>query len=150
MRIAILGAGGVGGYYGGILARAGHEVVMLARGTHFDALQARGIEIRTPEGSFTVPAEATDDPHALGQAEYAILAVKNYSLPEVAPVVRTLAGAGAVILPLLNGVEVVDRLLRHGVPRDRVLGGLRGCEFFDICAPNGCPLCVRFHCRSWT
>ena len=124
VRIAILGAGGVGSYFGGVLARTGHDVVMLARGAHLDALRARGIEVRTPEGSFTVPVEATDQPHALGMAEYAIVAVKNYSLPEIAPVVRTVAEAGAVILPLLNGVEVVERLIEHRVPAERVLGGL--------------------------
>src|ERR1051325_7959583 len=102
MRIALLGGGGGGGYYGGVLARAGHDVVMLARGAHLDALRTRGIEVRTPEGSFTVPIEATGDAHALGQAEYAIVAVKNYSLAEIAPIVRTLAVAGSVILPLLN------------------------------------------------
>src|SRR5437016_3283 len=119
LRVAILGAGGVGGYYGGILARAGHEVEMLARGAHLDALRARGLEVHTPEGSFNVPVRATDDPEALGRAEYALLAVKNYSLPEVAPTARRLAEAGAVILPLLNGVDVVERLVGHGVPGDR-------------------------------
>src|SRR3954447_25637404 len=58
MKIAILGAGGVGGYYAGVLARAGHEVVLLARGAHLEALRARGLEVRTPEGSFNVPVRA--------------------------------------------------------------------------------------------
>lgn len=124
MRIAILGAGGVGGYYGGLLARAGHEVVMLARGPHLDALRARGIEVRTPEETYTAPVRATDDPDALGGAEYAILAVKNYALTGVAPVARGLAEAGSIIVPLLNGVEVVERLLGLGVPGEKVLGGL--------------------------
>jgi 2-dehydropantoate 2-reductase len=125
LRVAILGAGGVGGYYGGLLARAGHAVVLLARpGPHLDALRARGIEVRTPEGTFTAAVEATDDPRQLGQVELAILAVKNYSLPEVAPVGRQLAAAGATLLPLLNGVEVADRLLAAGVPAGSLLGGL--------------------------
>ena len=54
MRVAVLGAGGVGAYYGGSLARAGHEVVILARGANLDALRSRGLEVRTPEGAFTV------------------------------------------------------------------------------------------------
>ena len=61
MRIAVLGAGGVGGYYGGILARAGHAVALLARGAHLDALRARGLEVRTPEERFTVAVQASDD-----------------------------------------------------------------------------------------
>jgi 2-dehydropantoate 2-reductase len=124
LRIAILGAGGVGGYYGGVLARAGKGVVLLARGAHLEALRTRGLTVTTPEESFVVPVEATDDPRGLGPVDYAIVAVKNYSLAEIAPVVRALAEAGATILPLLNGVEVVDRLREHGVPEDRILGGL--------------------------
>jgi 2-dehydropantoate 2-reductase len=125
MRIAIIGAGGVGGYYGGLLARAGHEVAMLARrGSHLDALRERGIEVRTPDETFTAAVAATDDPRQLGEVELAILAVKNYSLPEVVPAVRSLAVAGATILPLLNGVEVTDRLAAGGVPPASLLGGL--------------------------
>lgn len=124
MKIAILGAGGVGGYYGGILARAGHDVAILARGAHLEALRTQGLEIRAPEGTFTVPVQATDDPAALGAVDYAILAVKNYSLAEISPAVRTVAEAGAVIVPLLNGVEVSDRLLAAGVPPEKILEGL--------------------------
>jgi 2-dehydropantoate 2-reductase len=125
MRIAIVGAGGVGGYYGGLLARAGHAVAMLARrGSHLDALRARGIEVRTPDETFTAAVAATDDPRRLGEVELAILAVKNYSLPEVVPAVRSLAVAGATVLPLLNGVDVADRLAAGGVPAASLLGGL--------------------------
>lgn len=124
MRIAILGAGGVGGYYGGILARAGHPVAMLARGGHLEALRGRGLEVRMPEGTFTVGIEAAGSSEELGQADLAVVAVKNYSLHEVAPAARLLAEGGAMVLPLLNGVEVADRLVASGVPEDRVLGGL--------------------------
>ena len=124
MRIAILGAGGVGGYYGGLLARAGHPVSLLARGAHLEALRERGLEVRTPEGSFTVSVQAADDPRSLGPTDLAIVAVKSYSLAEIAPAVRVLAEGGADVLPLLNGVEASDRLIRTGVPADRVLGGL--------------------------
>ncbi|HVT59416.1 MAG TPA: ketopantoate reductase family protein [Thermoanaerobaculia bacterium] len=124
MRIAILGAGGVGGYYGGLLARGGHQVAMLARGSSLEALRQRGIEIRSAEETFTAPVAATDDPRQLGAVELAILAVKSYSLPEIMPVVRDLAAGGATILPLLNGVEVTDRLAAAGVPVASLLGGL--------------------------
>ncbi|HEV3072950.1 MAG TPA: 2-dehydropantoate 2-reductase N-terminal domain-containing protein, partial [Thermoanaerobaculia bacterium] len=124
MRIAILGAGGVGGYYGGLLAHAGHPVAMLARGAHLEALRQRGIEVRMPGETFTAAVAATDDPRQLGEIELAILAVKSYSLPEIAPAVRQVAAAGAIVLPLLNGVEVNDRLAAAGVPLDRQLGGL--------------------------
>jgi 2-dehydropantoate 2-reductase len=124
MRIAILGAGGVGSYYGGILGRAGHQVAMLARGAHLDALRERGLEVRTPEGRFTVAVEASDDPRDLTAVELAVVAVKNYSLAEIAPAAKLLAAAGATVLPLLNGVEAADRLVASGVPDGQVLGGL--------------------------
>ncbi len=124
MRIAILGAGGVGGYFGGALARAGNEVGLLARGDHLAALRERGLEVRTPEGSFTVAVQAAGEPGELAGAELAIVAIKGYSLPEIVPAARLLAEAGAVILPLLNGVEAAERLIAGGVPAERVLGGL--------------------------
>jgi 2-dehydropantoate 2-reductase len=124
MNIAVLGAGGVGGYYGGILARAGHRVALLARGAHLEALRERGLEVRTPEGAFTAKVEAAGDPGELRDIELAVVAVKSYSLAEIAPAARLLAEKGAVVLPLLNGVEAADRLIASGVPKGQVLGGL--------------------------
>jgi 2-dehydropantoate 2-reductase len=124
MRIAILGAGGVGGYYGAALARAGQSVVFLARGATLDALRARGIEARTPDGTFTAAVEAADDAARMGAVELAVIAVKSYSLAEVAPAARSLALGGAIVLPLLNGVEAAERLIAGGVPEGQVLGGL--------------------------
>jgi 2-dehydropantoate 2-reductase len=123
MRIAVLGAGGVGGYYGGILARAGHGVAFLARGAHLEALR-KGLEIRTPEETFTVRVGAADDPESLGPADLALVAVKTYSLREIAPAAGILARKGADVVPLLNGVDAADRLIESGVPAERVLGGL--------------------------
>jgi 2-dehydropantoate 2-reductase len=77
MNIAILGAGGVGGYYGGILARAGHRVALLARGAHLEALREHGLEVRTPEGSFTAKVEAVEDPGEMRGIELAVVAVKG-------------------------------------------------------------------------
>jgi 2-dehydropantoate 2-reductase len=126
MKIAILGAGGVGSYYGGQLARAGHEVALLARGAHLAAVRDRGLEVRTPEGSFTVRVAASDDLGELAELapDLAIVAVKTYSLHEIAPAARRLAEGGADVLPLLNGVEAADRLITAGVPGERVLGGV--------------------------
>jgi len=124
MKIAILGAGGVGSYYGGTLARAGHQVTLLARGAHLDALRRHGLEVRTPDETFTATVEATEDPGRLVGIDLAVIAVKSYSLPEIAPAARSLALSGADILPLLNGVEAADRLIAAGAPGDRVLGGL--------------------------
>lgn len=124
MRIAVVGAGGVGGYYGGILARAGNDVGLLARGEHGRALREHGLEIRAPGESFRAAVRVSEDVGQLGPADLAIVATKSYSLAAVVPAVRSLAQAGAIVLPLLNGVEAIDALIAGGVPRKNVLGGL--------------------------
>ena len=91
MRIAILGAGGVGGYYGGLLARSNHSVHLLARGENLSILLERGLEVRTPEESFLVPVGATDDVKQFGPIDWAIVAVKAYSLGEIGPAAKSLA-----------------------------------------------------------
>ena len=124
MKFAILGAGGIGGYYGGLLARKGHQVCVLARATNLAALRDRGLEVRTPEESFTVPVEASDNIKNFSAVDCALVAVKNYSLAEIAPTAAFLAKQGALIVPLLNGVEVVDQLVANGVPQSQLVGGL--------------------------
>lgn len=124
MRFAILGAGGVGGYYGGLLARNGHDVCVLARTSNLLALQERGLEIRTPGDAFTVRVQASDNVKDFGAVDCALVAVKNYSLAEIAPAAAFLAEQGALIVPLLNGVEVVEQLVAHGVPQAQLVGGL--------------------------
>ena len=124
MRVVILGAGGVGGYYGGAIARAGHDVRLLARGAHRDAIRARGLEVREPEGTWNVQLLATDQPGELVPADLAVVAVKSYSLSEIAPVARRLAESGAIVLPLLNGVDAFESLVAGGVAPERMLAGL--------------------------
>jgi 2-dehydropantoate 2-reductase len=123
MRISILGAGGVGGYFGALLARAGHDVILLARGANLAAIRANGITIRDSNGSFSVPIGATDTVADLAGSEFALVTVKSYSLQEIAPVARELALAGTTIVPLLNGVQAVDDLADYGVPREQLIGG---------------------------
>jgi 2-dehydropantoate 2-reductase len=124
MDVAVLGAGGVGGYYGGVLARAGHTVRVWARGTNLEAIRSRGLEVRTPEGTFTVSVKATDSAEELGRVAFALVAVKSYSLPEIAGAARTVALAGATLLPLLNGVDTAEELVALGLPQEALLGGL--------------------------
>jgi 2-dehydropantoate 2-reductase len=124
LRIAVIGAGGVGGYYGGALARRGHEVSLLARGEHLAALRSRGLEVREPDGPFTVAVRASERPEDLLPADLAIVAVKSYSVAEVSPAVRLLGENGAIVLPLLNGVEAFESLAEGGVPKNSMLAGL--------------------------
>jgi 2-dehydropantoate 2-reductase len=124
LRISVLGAGGVGGWYAGELALAGQQVSVLARGAHLDAIRAHGLELRGPDGVRHAPVQATDDVTELGRHDLAIVSVKAYSLADIAPAAARLAADGAAILPLLNGVDAADRLAALGVPLDSLLGGL--------------------------
>ena len=127
LRVVVLGAGGIGGYFGGALAQRGHAVTLLARGEHLAAIRARGLELRTPAGaeaSARVRVPATDDAAALPNADLVLVAVKSYSLHEIAPAAALLAARGATVLPLLNGIDAADRLAEGGVPRTALLGGV--------------------------
>ncbi|MDQ6769863.1 MAG: 2-dehydropantoate 2-reductase [Gemmatimonadota bacterium] len=124
MKVIVLGAGAIGAYYGGQLARTGHDVTLYARGENLAAIRRSGLEIRTPEGITVVQVAATDRADELGAADFAILGVKSYSLGSIGPVVRQIAEKGAGILPFLNGVETTDRLMALGVPRGMLLGGV--------------------------
>jgi 2-dehydropantoate 2-reductase len=124
LKIIVLGAGAIGAYYGGQLARAGHDVTLYARGDNLAAIRRSGLEIRTPEGSTVVKVAATDRADDLAAADFAILGVKSYSLESIGGVVRRVAETGAAILPFLNGVETTDRLLALGLSRGALLGGV--------------------------
>src|SRR3972149_5001461 len=122
MKIAIVGAGGVGGYFGGLLARAGHEVVFIARGQHLNAIRANGLKVRSVHGDFEIPQiTATDSPPEIGVVDLTICTVKTYDIDPIAEFIRPLIGPQTAILPLQNGVESPDRLAQtHG---RAVLGG---------------------------
>lgn len=111
MRIAILGAGGVGGYYGGLLARSGHDVAFVARGAHLTALQEQGLRVESVHGDFKVrPVQATDKPGEIGPVDLVLVAVKNYDLDTAAEAVRPLVSPDTAVLPLLNGLDAAERL----------------------------------------
>jgi 2-dehydropantoate 2-reductase len=123
MRIAIIGAGGVGGYYSAKLAQAGHDVILLARGEHLAAIRQKGMVIKDHDATYSVPVNATDRPEDLRGAEWAMLAVKSYSVAELGPLLVMLAKSGTAIVPALNGVTAAEDLEALGVPRGQILGG---------------------------
>jgi 2-dehydropantoate 2-reductase len=135
MRIAVVGSGGVGSYFGGRLAQAGEDVVFVARGPHLDAIRASGLRVESADGDFLIhPAQATDDPSAIGPVDMVLLAVKGWQVPEAIGTMRPLMGPETFALPLLNGVEVADQLAAEfGV--ERVVGGLCGL-FGSLVAPG--------------
>lgn len=123
MRIAIYGAGAVGGYFGGRLAQAGNAVTFIARGATLDALQTQGLQVESIAGDFTVqPVHAAADPTTVGVVDLVIVAVKAWQVPDVAATLAPLIGANTLILPLQNGVEAPDQLAAV-VGREQVLGG---------------------------
>ena len=124
MRIAVFGAGGVGGFFGGRLAHAGEDVTFIARGEHLRAIKAGGLKVESPSGDFVVfPAKATDDVTEVGEVDLVILGVKAWQVPEAAHAMKPLAGSRTTVLPLQNGVDAVSQLVAELGP-DRVIGGL--------------------------
>jgi 2-dehydropantoate 2-reductase len=126
MRIAMYGTGGVGGYFGAQLARAGEDVVFIARGAHLDAIRSQGLRIESPKGEVSIrPAQATDDPAQAGVVDAIFVCVKTWQVLEAARAMRPMIGPQTVVVPLQNGVEAAAQLSAV-LGAERVLGGLCG------------------------
>ena len=111
MRIAIMGSGGTGGYFGGLLARAGEEVTFIARGAHLEALRMRGLKVKSRlAGEFTLPVRATDTPNEVGPVDLILLCVKTYDTDSAAESIRPLIGAETMLLSLQNGVDNAEHI----------------------------------------
>jgi 2-dehydropantoate 2-reductase len=111
MRVAIVGSGAVGGYYGAKLARAGHDVTFVARGAHLAAIRERGLQIRSPTlGDFVVRGQAVELTEGTGPADLVIFAVKAYDSASAMPALPPLLGPSTTILTLQNGVDSVAEL----------------------------------------
>ena len=141
MKICIYGAGAVGGLIAGRLAQAGHEVSVVARGTHLTAIRGKGLRILSEKKEFSVNIKAESEPSKLGPQDYVIVAVKGQSLPEVAAAIAPLLGPATSIVTAMNGVPwwFFDRLafgdgklrletldpggkLSQAMPTDRLVG----------------------------
>lgn len=124
MRFAVIGAGGVGGYFGGRLAQAGEGVAFVARGPHLAALRTDGLHVESIAGDFALAAvEATDDPSSIGPVDAVLVCVKAWQVRGAAESLPPLLGAETVVVPFQNGVEAADDLAGVVGP-ERVLGGL--------------------------
>ncbi|MBB3142658.1 2-dehydropantoate 2-reductase [Halomonas organivorans] len=111
MRLAIMGSGGVGGYFGARLAEAGEDVTFIARGEHLAAMRRSGLQVSSPEGDLVLKGvSATDDPAETGVVDAVIVAVKAWQVPTAAETIRPLVGPDTLVLPLENGVEAADQL----------------------------------------
>ena len=112
MRIAVMGAGSIGGYFGGMLARFGHDVTLIARGKHLETIRKDGLKILNDDGHFLVKCDATDDPTSIGVVDLVLLTVKTYQNDMAIPPLRSLIDSSTSILCLQNGMDSYQSITR--------------------------------------
>jgi 2-dehydropantoate 2-reductase len=135
MKFLVFGTGGVGGYFGGRLAQAGEDVTFIARGNHLRAILDSGLRVDSIGGDFLIrPARATDSVRALQCPDVILLAVKSFQLDDAIDRILPLVEEDTVILPLLNGIDHIDTLVRE-FGQEHVLGGMCRISAF-IAAPG--------------
>ncbi len=123
MKIMIMGTGGVGAYYGGLLAQQGNDVTFIARGAHLEAIRANGLQVKSIFGDFTInPAKATDKPADVGPVDLILFCTKTYSTDEAAQAILPVVGRQTAVLSLQNGVDAAERIGKV-VGADHVIGG---------------------------
>jgi 2-dehydropantoate 2-reductase len=124
MKIAVMGAGAMGGYIGGRLAQAGLDVTFIARGEHLAAIRAKGLQVDGPDGTFTIErASATDDPAEIGPVGLVLFCVKSYDVLVAAKMAQPMVGPETVVIPIQNGIGHIEILCQE-LDEGRVLGGL--------------------------
>ncbi|MDQ6930238.1 MAG: 2-dehydropantoate 2-reductase [Candidatus Eremiobacteraeota bacterium] len=134
MRIAVLGAGAIGGFVAAMLARKGEDIALVARGAHLRAIMQKGLSVRSEAGEFTVQVPASDDLRTLGVFDVVLIALKAHQLGDALPQLAPAISSGATIVPMLNGVpfwyfadrtvESVDPggAIRAAIPREQIVG----------------------------
>lgn len=124
MRIAIMGSGGIGGYFGAKLAQGGAEVSFIARGAHLAAMRADGLRVESAGGVIELPAvRATDDPVTIGPVDLVLLGVKLWDTEAALRAIEPLTHSGAAVVSFQNGVQKDDQL-RAALGADVVIGGV--------------------------
>ena len=124
MRVAVIGAGGMGGVFGAALAQAGNDVTFVARGAHLNAIQRNGLLVEGDRGTTHVnPAQATDDPASIGPVDLVLFGVKLWDLETAAEQIRPIMGPGTIVIPLQNGIDAPERLAAILGP-NAVMGGV--------------------------
>ncbi|MGZ5911855.1 MAG: 2-dehydropantoate 2-reductase [Reyranella sp.] len=111
MRIAVVGAGGVGGGYGAALAKAGADVTFIARGAHLAAMKSKGLRVESARGdTHLMPTQATDDPQTVGPVDYVLFCVKLWDVESAGEAIKPMVAADTAVIPLQNGVDASERL----------------------------------------
>ncbi len=122
MKIGVVGTGGVGGYFGGLLARSGSDIHFIARGKHLRALQDEGLEVVSNQGNFRVRIHATAEADEIGPVDLLLFCVKSHDTDEAAQLAEPMVVEETVVLSLQNGIDNVEKLSVH-FGRERVMGG---------------------------
>jgi len=123
MKIVVMATGGVGGYYGGLLAQAGQDVTFIARGAHLQAIREKGLHIKSVHGDFQImPAKATDNPSEVGPVDVILFVTKTHQTDEAAKLIKPMVGRDTVIISLQNGIDAADRI-GAATGREHMLGG---------------------------
>lgn len=124
MRIAVVGAGGVGAGYGAALAKAGADVTFIARGAHLEAMKSKGLKLESPRGDIHLaPTQATDDPKTVGPVDIVLFCVKLWDVESAGAAIKPMVGRDTAIIPLQNGVDAADRLVPI-LGKRAVMGGV--------------------------
>jgi 2-dehydropantoate 2-reductase len=124
MRVAVVGAGGVGGAFGAALAKAGADVTFIARGAHLAAMKRDGLKVQSPRGdTHLVPTQATDNPAEIGQVDIVLFCVKLWDVESAGEAIKPLVGSDTAVIPLQNGIDAAQRLLPILGPT-AVMGGV--------------------------
>lgn len=123
MRILIIGAGSVGGYFGGKLAKAGHETWFIARGAHLDAIRQNGLRVKSIQGDFTVHPHAADQFPPIPDIDIILVCVKHKDTPSILPHLKKHLGQNTVVISLQNGVDG-EKELSSAIPLNNIVGGI--------------------------
>jgi len=124
MRVAVVGAGGVGGAFGVALAKAGADVTFIARGAHLAAMKSKGLRIEGGRGeTHLVPTQATDDPAAVGPVDFVLFCVKLWDVESAGQHIKPLVGPDTAVIPLQNGIDAPERLVPI-LGKQAVMGGV--------------------------
>jgi 2-dehydropantoate 2-reductase len=124
MRIAVVGAGGVGGGFGAALAKAGADVTFIARGAHLAAMKGAGLKVLSPRGDIhLMPTQATDNPADVGPVDFVLFCVKQWDVESAGHHIKPMIGSETAVIPLQNGVDAAERLLPI-LGKNAVMGGV--------------------------
>lgn len=135
MKIVVIGAGGVGGYFGGRLALSGNDVTFIARGKHLEAIQTNGLLVKSILGEFTIkPAKVTNDYSVVNTADLVLIATKAWQVKDVAREIAPHIGSDTMVMPLQNGVLAAKELAEY-IPQKNIIGG--SCRIFSMIESPG-------------